>query len=147
MRRSGVGRDHLEIAVPFFEITDWSELCVRLGRMRRRVEWNQHRLHSHTDLQHERVKNMSWYTADTDHGKRCVFVRQVQTDITDDKTLTMVKSELSSFTARWELIGLETLREELQSWLPQIRRKPLLREIDGTTHMCSKRVCDSRDVR
>ena len=107
---------------------------------------SQHRLHSHTDLQHERVENMSWYTAATDHGARCVFVRQVQADITDDKTLTMVKSGLSSFTARWELIGQETLREELQSGLPQIRRNKLLREFDGTTQRCSKRVCDSRDV-
>ena len=59
----------------FFEITDRSEPYVRLRRMRRRVEWNQHRLHSHTELQHERVKIVSWYAADTDHGARCVFVR------------------------------------------------------------------------
>ena len=78
VRSSGVGRDHPEIAVPFFEITDWSEPYVRLRRMRRTVQWesiSQHELHSHTDLQHERVKKMSWYTADTDHGARCVFVR------------------------------------------------------------------------
>ena len=58
----------------FFEITDRSEPYVRLRRMRRRVEWK-HRLHSHTELQHERVKIMSWYAADTDHGARGVFVR------------------------------------------------------------------------
>ena len=34
---------------------------------------SQHRLHCTTDLQHERVENMSWYTADTNHGARCVF--------------------------------------------------------------------------
>ena len=62
----------------FFEITDRSEPYVRLRRMRRTVQWesiSQHELHSHTELQHERVKIVSWYAADTDHGARCVFVR------------------------------------------------------------------------